>query len=62
MKTFLKALAVLLLVICAIPALLGAIGCLAGFVIAAWPVVIGLVVVAIPGIIVGILVSKKGGK
>lgn len=61
MKTFLKALAVLLIVVLAIPALLGAVGALAGFLIAAWPVVLGMVVVAIPGVIVGIMVSKKGG-
>lgn len=62
MKGFLKALAIIVLIILAVPTLFGAIGALAGFVIAAWPIVIGMAVVAIPGIIVGLIVGRKGGK
>lgn len=62
MKAFLKALGVVVLVILAVPALFGAFGALAGFILAAWPIVVGMVLVAIPGIIVGLMIGKKGGK
>ena len=58
MKAFLKALAIIAILILGVPALLGAAGALFGFVIAAWPVIVGALVIAIPGVIVGLIVGK----